>query len=431
MVPRAYACHEYVSAADGATGCGAYRRDRDAGTGAPEPAPSPAPDSGNTAPVSTGSDLPFGGRFYGNPYMCDTVYDVGFYNGSPVAKRIIAEHNGELSAIRWHNRYGSGYSEGDGGRVVIKIEGDRDGKPSGQVLGETEVNGGRGSMTSQGFFPQWSFRQPVKLSQGKAYHVVWYQVGSTGYVTVNFHYAYSPIPAGKKRGGPYEGDDCTIHRGSGAGWKLHATHGGFIQLYHKDGVTTGCPMVFSSSGFQKTYGGGTMIRQRFTMDGQGRTVDGLWVRTWYKSGSPGDLIIHVMQTGGAMLADLRIKASEVAQTPNRLDYPDQPGNPPATWVYRKFDKPLTLKPSEPYEVRLSTDYGSYHIHAVQLGDPRWHGATSRNAWTDGRAEFSTNSGGSWHGWDDTKEAPGRARTDVLLPLAFSVATLRSEVAECT
>ncbi|MDX6750495.1 hypothetical protein SH611_11810, partial [Geminicoccaceae bacterium 1502E] len=270
-----------------------------------------------------------------------------------------------------------------------------------------------------------------RLTSGRPYHIVWYQVGSSGYVAVDFHYAYSPIPSGSKRGGPYEGDDCPVQRGSGSSWEVVAEHGGFIQLYHKDGVTTGCPVVFSSGGFKKTYGGSTQIRQRFTMDASGRTVDGIWLRTWYQSGAPSDLKIRVLQSGGASLAELRLKAGELPQTPNRLDYPDQPGNPAAVWTYKKFAQPLTLKPNEYYEVRLSADSGSYTMHAVQLGDPRSHGASSRNAWSSGRAEVSTNGGGSWRGWDDTKEAPGVARSDVLLPMAFSVVAPEDEPQVCT
>lgn len=428
---KAFACHEYVSPIDGKTGCGAYQRDLDAGSSGGNTTPSPEPAPGGGTTDTLGRESAFGGRFYGNPYMCDTVSEIRYYRGAPVAKRIIAEHTGDLEAIRWHNRPGSGYSSGDGGQVVIKIESDRNGKPSGEVLAETAVNGGGSAPTNQGFFPRWSFKKPVRLTLGQPYHIVWYQIGSSGYIPVNFHYAYSPIPYGQMSGGPYEGDDWPIHRLNNSGWYRVAEHGGFIQLYHKDGVTTGCPVIFSSYGFHKAYGGNTQIRQRFTMDSAGRTVDGLWFRTWYQSGTPADLKVQVRESGGSMLAELRVAPREMAKTPNRLDYPDQPGNPPATWIYKKFDGNLTLKPNKAYEVRMSADYGTYLMHATQLGDPQSRGATSRNAWSSGIAEFSTNGGSSWKGWDDTKEKPGVPRNDVLLPMAFTVVALKEEPAVCT
>lgn len=373
-------------------------------------------------------DRPFGGRLYGNPWMCDTVSEVQFYRNRPAAKRIVAERSGALVAVRWHNRYQNvagapGYSSGDGGKVVVRVEGDADGLPSGEVLGETAVNGGAGAPVTQGFFPQWRFLAPVPLEAGRAYHLVWYQTGTSGSVSVDFHYAYSPIPYGQDlHGGPFEGDrQPVLRQRSDGSWERKAEHGGFLELSWEDGLVTGCPVVFSSGGFRKDPGGPVMVRQRFTPRGPERTVTGLWLRAWWTGGAPGPLLLRLEDLESGLMEQLELARESLPRTPNSLTSMGDPASPPALWRHHAFTMRHRLVPGRSYAVRLGCASGSYRVHAVQQGDPRWHGSRSRERWEEAVAEVSQDGGRTWRGWDDTKEAPGVPRQDCLLPLAFTLA----------
>ncbi|MDF1586040.1 DUF2341 domain-containing protein [Marinimicrococcus flavescens] len=380
------------------------------------------------APAPEPADQPFAGRLHGNPYMCDTVSEVQFYPGRPAAKRIVAERSGELTALRWHNRYqnvagASGYSSGDGGKVVVRVESDAGGLPSGEVLGETAVNGGAGAPVSQGFFPQWRFLAPVPLEAGRAYHLVWYQVGSSGTVSVDFHYAYSPIPYGQElHGGPFEGDrQPVLRRRSDGSWERRAEHGGFLELSWADGLVTGCPVVFSSGGFRKDLGGSVMARQSFTLRGSPRMAEGVWLRAWWTDGAPSPLLLRLEDLESGLIEQLELPRSALPRTANSLTWMGDPASPPASWRYHAFAAPRLLAADRRYALRLSCASGSYRVHAVQQADPRAHGSRSRERWEEAVAEVSLDGGRTWRGWDDTKEAPGVARQDCLLPLAFALA----------
>jgi hypothetical protein len=360
--------------------------------------------------TSPAQDRPFADRFYGNPFHADGLAERRLQPGSPVAKRFLADRTGSLVAIGWPWRVDSG----DGGDVVVKIETDHEGKPSGLAIGTTAINGDRGKPATQGASPEWSFEQPVPLEAGRAYHVVWYQVGTSGTVSILHHRAEVPIPTGRNlRGGPYEGDGGTIHQQSGGIWRPGSEHGGFLQLVWSDGLVTGNPVVAGAPGLKKSFGGPLMVRERFTVTDYTRKVDGVWLRVWWESGTPGDLLVRLETLEGTLLEQLVVPRTALPQTRNVAG---DATSAPALWVHRRFTQAHTLERGRSYVLRLSTSAGSYVVHAVRRSD-----APSREQWFDAWAELSTNGGGAWRGWDDSGDASGVPRTDCHLPIAFSIA----------
>jgi hypothetical protein len=67
-----------------------------------------------------------------------------------------------------------------------------------------------------------------------------------------------------------------------------------------------------------------------------------------------------------------------------------------------------------YYLKLSSSSGSYYINAQQMSPTSFK---SRNTFSDGWAEYSTNRGKSWQGW----HINGRTgRRDMVLPFMFKV-----------
>ncbi len=360
--------------------------------------------------TSVAQDRPFADRLYGNPYHADALAGRRPLAESPTAKRFLADRAGEIVAIRWPCRVESG----DGGDVVVKIETDYEGEPSGLALGTTAINGGAGKPATQGGFPEWRFEQPVPLEAGRTYHAVWYQLGTSGTVSVLHHRADVPIPTGQNlSGGPYEEDAGTVQQRTAGTWQRGSEHGGFLQLVWSDGIATGNPIVAGSPGLRKSLGGTVMVRERFTVGDYTRKVDGVWLRVWWESGTPSDLLVRLETLEGTLLEQLAVPRSALPQTRNVAG---DSSSAPAPWVHRRFTQAHTLERGRSYVLRLSASTGSYVVHAVRRGD-----APSREQWQDAWAEITTNGGGTWRGWDDTGDASGVARTDCHLPLAFTIA----------
>ena len=359
-------------------------------------------------------DKPFRNRLYGNPYMADSIATAPFTSDRPLAKRFIAERSGSIAAIAWNNRHqdAGGVSTGDGGDVLIRIESDANGLPSGTILGETLVNGGKGKPAAQGGFVQWPLVAAVSVTAGQAYHIVWLQTGSSGTTSVGVHAANVPLTDGSGyRGGPYEGDESPIlQRAAGNGaWAKTSQHGGFVQLGYDDGHTTGNTIVHGSTDLRKLVGGAVQARQRFKVDDYSRTVNGLWFRTFWTSGTPSDLQLRFEYADGTLIEQLAVPRAQIPQTGNVAN---DPSSAAAPWLYRSFSRSYTLELGRSYAVRMVAASGGYAVQTMQRGSPTSQYATSRNQWIDAWAESSSDTGLSWRGWND--------RIDCHMPVAFSV-----------
>ena len=315
----------------------------------------------------------------------------------------------------------AGLVSGDGGDILIRIETDNNGIPSGKTLGETLVNGDLGKPLLQSSFPVWDLRWPVHLEVGRPYHVVWYQVGQSGTISVDYHSALVPIPTGQDlRGGPYEGDTWSILRrdSTNGAWRVLGEHGGFLQLLFEDGHTTGNPYIESTSSLVKTFGGSLMIRQRFTVGDYSRTVDGIWLRAHWTSGAPGPLVVRIENMDGTLVDQLTIPREELPQTSNVAN---DPSSKAVQWIYKRLGANRQLERGQSYVVRLgSSAESAYKIQPSVRGNITQHGAVSRNQWLGSQAEFSVDGGTTWRGWDGEGQGMGIFRADCNLPMAFTV-----------
>jgi len=382
--------------------------------------------TGATSPA----DLPWNNRFYGNPFHADTVADLPVKPGGDAAVRFRAERSGQLQAVNFqvrgnYGREGAGYSHGDGGLIQIELQGDRGGIPDGQVLAKTSVNNGlgrpylvEGGHPVEGRVPKWFFESPANLEAGRRYHLVYKNLakdGADNYWAINPQRAYSPIPEGSLRAGPYWGDDCAILQRKGDGWQLWPQHFGFFQFFYNDGHVTGSPIIHSSQGFARSFGGGTMVREHFHINDYPRLVSGVWFRVWWRGVMPSDLHIRLEHDDGLMIEQMQIPAGSLPRSRNSLK-----GGNPAPWTYRPFRSPRQLEMNVVYALRFSATSGSYQTHACQRGNAEQHGLATRNAWVSARAEETSNGGLRWQGFENTKEGPGVARSDVHLTAAFTV-----------
>ncbi len=359
---------------------------------------------------SAQADRPFADRFFGNPFHADALAARTPRLHEPVAKRFVADRSGALVGVRWPCRVLSG----DGGELVLQVETDYEGKPSGLVIGTTAINGQAGALAAQEPYPLWRFEQPVPIEAGRAYHLVWHQLAGSGSCAVLFHRANVPLAAGhNQRGGPYEADTGAVHQRVAGLWQPGDEHGGYLELHWADGTITGNPILEGSAGLKKSFGGSVLVRERFTVSDYSRKVDGLWLRVWWESGTPADLVVRLETLEGTLLEQLTIPRSALPQTRNVAG---DLSSPPAVWIYRRFAQSHLLERGRSYVLRLGAASGSYFVHAVRRAEN-----ISRDQWPQAWAEVSTNGGASWRGWDDAGDPSGIARTDCHLPIAFTIA----------
>lgn len=380
------------------------------------------------------NDKPYCNKFYGCLVHSDTIGNTRFTKGRPVSVRFRAERSGQITSFRWNLRYNgtssqgkeeTSYSTGDGGTVLVEL---RKNDPLGGaarwwpdmtaagLLGKTlENNGEPGDLVGRAQYPIWSFTAPVTVTAGEIYHLVFSQLEDDQAVSVNLFSTLNPTPVGTGlHSGPYYGDDYA-HLWALAdyqtnGWFIRAHHVAFLEFIYGDGQTTGVGEWYTSNSAQKAIGGASMARERFTVQDYTRSVGGVWTRVWYEGGSPSDLVLRLENNDGSLIEQVSISRSQIALTDLTTA--------PAPWVYKAFAQPRTLVKGSSYRIRLSATTGNYQIIGIVDGGSK--GYSSRNRWVGALAESSSDGGSTWRGWTVDKWSPTDYRTDMHLPVGFTV-----------
>lgn len=385
-------------------------------------------------------DLPWDGRLYGNPTHADTPSSTPIKPGEAVWLTVPIERTGEIVSIVQDLRAADGpeevtgspgdYSAGNGGRIRIQIRTlGPDGKPTATVLGQTQINNGWSApLCVDGVhrydrFAPWHLERPVPVARGQRV-ALWYENLGDGsnWVATNFMALYVPIPLGLgQAAGVYYGDACVCRNRRAWGVdQPRDSQGGYWELRYADGAATGNPYWFATGVAQKPVGGARMARQVFTVADRTRSVDGLWLRSWWHAKGTDDLLVDLERRDGSRLARLTAPRSLFTRT---TDWGDAP---PALWAYLSFDTPQTLEHGHTYRLRLSAPAGDYQLHPLWPAgasiDSRSKAgrARSRNIWPGSFAQYSEDGGASWTpGWS-RRDRPGRYESDIVLSLAFTV-----------
>lgn len=384
----------------------------------------------SAAGIAACDDLPYRGLYYGNLIHSDTVADIRVSCGRPLYQPFTAERSGGISDIQWYLRYNKGchgtagcYSGGDGGQIQVSLyEAGSNGMPTGNALGQSAINGGRNSIfdwgSSWGDFPIWDLNRAVSVEAGKRYVMVLENHSCSGWIATNgmlSDWVWADERSG--RAGPYYSNDRSIYQGS----KLHYDHMSLFALKYTDGMSIGPSVIWASGSSMEMISNDAMARERFTVTDTTRLVDGVDIWAWRTTGNEGNMTVVLRNSAGSVIARGVVPATAFAVSKNHTE-----GAPARPWAHATFDSPVTLNRGQSYTVELSATGCCYRtIPGVEASD-----LGTREAWTSGVAEFSTNGGSSWR-CGKTKDSPsGHCGLD--LPLGFSVAAneIGGEMVSC-
>ncbi len=341
--------------------------------------------SSTTAPAAIQPEAPTG--IYGSGIASDDK-DNYQLSGRRLSHRFRASTTSELLSVRVQQRGGPVYSDGDGGNVRISLQtddGSRAHRPSGEILAEVTVQPGNpeGEWTT---YEAWAFPEPAEVAAGELYHVVFENTAATpgdDYISINEIFVWEPDEPRQ----PALLDEYAVLYDEGDGWKLERNATADMDLSYADGSHDGVAYIHNMCDrYGVIAGPDQLVRERFTVSGGDRVVDGVAVRLKRTSGSD-DLVISVERDDGTILEELAVPAAEVPQA--------DPGcaDSQADWVTVSLTAPLTLEDGETYDLRLSTGIGSQYT-AEPIREATDQGMSSYR-FIDGGAERSTDGGSSW------------------------------------
>ena len=367
-------------------------------------------------------DRPYGGRFYGMGLHAVSPGNTRFYQDTPVSMRFKAERSGTVQGLRWEMRRNTKYypnphrySEGNGGRVVIELRRDADGRPdmsAGGLLARTQPNNGDARPLcvrapewgadywkvnpARAGHETWSFGSGGAVTAGQTCHLVFVQLEPKAAVSINALHN-GTAQAGPDWSGPYFGEAMQVMRdaGDGRGFRTSALNSNgplAHDLIYSDGQVTGTPLTYMGPP-EMEIGGAKMVRQRFTVTDYGRTVDGVWLAAYRKGGSPSDLLVHLERENGTALATASLSAAALPAFERDVSA--------HRWTKAAFGRTCELARGQTYHVRLSAATGTYYARAGINATDRG-GFRNRNiCWTkaNAQAQHSSNGGASWRNWD--------------------------------
>jgi hypothetical protein len=391
----------------------------------------------------------YGGLLYGNPTYGDTVANTPTKPGQTTCIVVPVRHTGKIASVMNDKRrlgpgqYSDGssgiYSNGDGGQNYIEIRSvGSDNKPTNTILGTSALNFGvKGPLTDRGAaignWDEWGavpMVSPVSVTAGEKIALCLDNKGSgANWISTNFMIAYERIPLSTGfASGPYWGD-THVWRNDGAGFTDDRTTGnGAWEIRYTDGFADGNPYFFGEGGMNKAVGGNNMAREKFTVIGGSRKVDGIWFRAYYQSGSPSPLLLTLKKSDGTILEQVSVDKSKISYAPNFFtnsfhkvaqDY--------AGWTHVPFNngQPITLENGSTYYLEMSAASGSYFVkpeEAMQYGSGQRQ-SLSVNVWKNSHAQYTSSGQSGWaDSWDWTASRSGITThaKDIVLSLAFTV-----------
>jgi hypothetical protein len=355
---------------------------------------------------------------YGSGIAADALGNLEVTNRN-ISYRFKAEHTGTIDKIVFYLvfRPGGTYYNGTGGKLLVELQTD-DGteqhNPSGRVLGSRlierpmnvtnhdyegkfVVGWGGDPDVPRGSYPVINLTPPPQLEEGKLYHIVFSNPDpepTTNWVSVNNLHVHceSDNPDMQPTQPRFSDEELDfLWTNAIKQW----THGCLspkypnkytpaYSLYFTDGYSQGHAYIATLIEFPASISGNNMVKEKFTVSGNNRTVTAVSVRL-AKSESyphPEDLTFKLEEKGGPTIEEGTVPASSGA-----LLIPN--------WITYNFSKPHVLESGKNYSLILSAPAGDpYIIYPIE--DGCWINFTG--AFKDGWAQYSKNSGTSWAGF---------------------------------
>lgn len=306
------------------------------------------------------------------------------YPNTYVAFRFRAARSERLVSVRPYFMTAAypGYGGGTGGTIRVSVEADRGGVPSGTVLASTDA------VRPSEIFPRLVFPVPAELSAGELYHVVFTNIDpspTVNFTSVNLTWMSSSVSPAQP--GLPAGDLVALRKFGSGSWGVVDRYTPIIDLAYGSGAHQGRGyMEVEMSNEAVISGSSRMARERITVSGGDRVVNGAAVRLARTSGS-GNLVVSLEDGSGVVLDSFTVPVASVPLL-------DPSGRSSGVWVSGSFAKPRTLVNGGTYHLRLSTDSStSLWTRGIQQGDT--YGFDKATYFADGYLQVTTNGGSSW------------------------------------
>ena len=306
------------------------------------------------APTPTATPGPAVTGIYGTALNVDTKANlqVGWTDRARLAHRFRASTTSTIASIRFAQRGGSVYSGGTGGTMLISVQDDANGLPSGVVIGSVAYTPGNPSGS-------WSKYDAVTLSaaviKGHLYHVVFENTDPdpvANYISVNELFVYGP-PLSPRQPALADADYAVLYAAT-LTWGVQDNFTADMDVTYGDGSHDGVAYIQNMTEYYGTISGAAAVREHFTVVGNARTVRSAAVRVRRSSGSD-PLVVSVLQ-GTTVLASAEVPATAV---PISAAGNDDGGS---VWAALSFPV-MTLAAGTTYDLVLSTAASSTYTAA--------------------------------------------------------------------
>lgn len=337
------------------------------------------------APTPTATPGPAVQGVYGSALNVDTKANlqIGWTDRARLAHRFRAGTSSTITSVRFAQRGGSVYSGGSGGTLRISIQTDKDGLPSGTVLGSATWEPGNPSQ-SWSTYEAVPMPVPVAVTKGQLYHVVFENTDADpekNYISVNELFVYGATL--KPRQPAFADEDYAVLYATPDVWTLQQRYTADMDIAYSDGSHDGVGYVQNMTEYFGTISGSSAVREHFTVIGNGRIVTSAAVRVRRSSGS--DPLVLSIRQGDTVLVSGEVAATDIPVS--------AAGNDDGGSVWATITFPvLTMVAGTTYDLVLTTAASSVYT-AAPIREGTDVGMASR-AFRDGTGQ-GTRDGRDW------------------------------------
>lgn len=305
-----------------------------------------------------------------------------------IAYRFRATRSSALNAVLIYViRTGAGYAAGTGGDIVISIQAESAGVPSGVDLAAETFVGASTSLTSS--WPLITFASPATLVAGAYYYVVFTNIHATpdtNFISANPKHVYDATPTLNPR---YGNDWRVLAKTVSGAWTQVANRSPILELRYADGTIEGDGYMEFYPTAQVLVNGANMVRQTIVPTVT-RIVSAVSVR--------------LQRDPATGTSDLTVTLQDAAQAPidtKTLPYNTFPtgtqtddANNHAAVGRVAFSSARTLEAGATYYLRLSSPADTV-FRAPLLRQGSGQGFSAPTYFGDGNAQSSVDSGANW------------------------------------
>jgi hypothetical protein len=293
-----------------------------------------------------------------------------------------------LKSIRIFVQDGKGYGSGTGGSMRVDLQTDDDTPnhfPSGKSIASVSLKPGN---PVSDHFPLLQFAEPVALTAGRLYHLVFTNTDlapSVNFQSVNALYMSVPLTPRQPR---YSDLDWAQLLNTGRGWSVRPEYTPVLQLNYAVTAPEGIGYIEAWPDMPKRISATSAVRETFTISGADERIDGFAIRLKRLGGD--GVLKATVQEADTILAQASLAASSVPMT--------------LGWVRFAFPAPASLHSGKRYSMVLNAS-GDAAFATFPIRQGTSYGFSPATVFGDGFAEFRD--GSDWKLWGGEGHRAGK------------------------